>query len=234
MKCPYCGFDNSFYGTDDLIVCAACGTAYDTCEYTLPSNMDKYKTGNSFVEPDIHDITFLFPKIKKIIESGEISFYAKKEYCYGDNEFNLLKKFLPDNYELEIVKRLRQRSDVFIEIFRDRRKPTKEKEMYHIYKKDMYKTDSEVEYLLQKSGKEVFLNILFPELMKDINVTIEELTKKYSIFESFSINSQRTRLSKAKKIFKMNKQKEAMHIIMLSKRISENNKYIARQYYKQL
>ena len=87
----------------------------------------------------------------------------------------LLRNLLPDNYELEIVKRLRQLDDVFIEIIRDRRKPKYEKEMYHIYQKEMYNIDPEVEYLLQKSGKDVFLNILYPELIRDKDITIPQI-----------------------------------------------------------
>ena len=67
--------------------------------------------------------------------------------------------------------------------------------------------DVDLEYLLQKSGKEIFLKILLTELIKDKNITVEELSSKYPRYASFSINSQRTRLSKAKKIFELNKQK---------------------------
>ena len=65
--------------------------------------------------------------------------------------------------------------------------------------------DVDLEYLLQKSGKEIFLKILLTEL-----------------------------ISKAKKIFELNKQKEALQIILLSKRISEEDKKTALQYYNQL
>ena len=74
--------------------------------------------------------------------------------------------------------------------------------------------DVDLEYLLQKSGKEIFLKILLTELIKDKNITVEELSSKYPRYASFSINSQRTRLSKAKKIFELNKQKEALQIIL--------------------
>ena len=76
--------------------------------------------------------------------------------------------------------------------------------------------DVDLEYLLQKSGKEIFLKILLTELIKDKNITVEELSSKYPRYASFSINSQRTRLSKAKKIFELNKQKEALQIILLT------------------
>lgn len=77
--------------------------------------------------------------------------------------------------------------------------------------------DVDLEYLLQKSGKEIFLKILLTELIKDKNITVEELSSKYPRYASFSINSQRTRLSKAKKIFELNKQKEALQIILLGR-----------------
>lgn len=48
--------------------------------------------------------------------------------------------------------------------------------------------DVDLEYLLQKSGKEIFLKILFPELIKDKNITIKELSSKYPRYASFSIN----------------------------------------------
>ena len=94
--------------------------------------------------------------------------------------------------------------------------------------------DVDLEYLLQKSGKEIFLKILLTELIKDKNITVEELSSKYPRYASFSINSQRTRLSKAKKIFELNKQMEALQIILLSKKISEEDKKTALKYYNKL
>ena len=70
--------------------------------------------------------------------------------------------------------------------------------------------------------------------LQSSQLVIEELSSKYPRYASFSINSQRTRLSKAKKIFELNKQKEALQIILLSKRISEEDKKTALQYYNQL
>ena len=135
MKCPYCGFDNSFYGTDCNIVCANCGTIYDPSDFRKLSKEEIDDINNSVDRINRGDITLLFPKIKKAIDKGESSFYVKKEHFYNENEFNLLKDILPEYYALEIINRLRQKDDLFIEIVRDRRKPTKEKEMYHIFKK---------------------------------------------------------------------------------------------------
>ena len=92
----------------------------------------------------------------------------------------------------------------------------------------------DIEKLLRSIGKEVFLKILYPEIEKDINITVEDLSKKYPIYASYTINSQRTRLSHAKKIFELNKQKEALQIIMLSKKMFAEDKKLASLYYKQL
>lgn len=45
--------------------------------------------------------------------------------------------------------------------------------------------DVDLEYLLQKSGKEIFLKILLTELIKDKNITVEELSSKYPRYASF-------------------------------------------------
>mgnify|MGYP003374567142 FL=1 len=134
MKCPYCGFDNSFYGTDSNIVCANCGTIYDASDIRQLSKEEIDDVNSSIDRINKCDITLLFPKIKNAIDKGETSFFVKKEHFYGDCEFKQLKDILPEYYSLEIINRLRQKDDLFIEIVRDRRKPTKEKEMYHIFK----------------------------------------------------------------------------------------------------
>lgn len=98
----------------------------------------------------------------------------------------------------------------------------------------MNNSDSIIDYLLPKIGKEVFLKILYPEILRDSNVTIEELANKYTRYASFSITSQRSRLSNSKKIFELNKQKEALLNIMPSKKVSKENKELARKYYKEI
>lgn len=135
MKCPYCGFDNSFYGTESKIVCANCGTTYDVTEFRQLSQKEIGLISDAINKVDRCDITLLFPKIMRAIDKGITSFFVKKEYVYGDEEFKRLKDILPDDYGLEIIKRVKQKDDVFIEIVRDRRKPIKEKEMYHIFSK---------------------------------------------------------------------------------------------------
>lgn len=91
-----------------------------------------------------------------------------------------------------------------------------------------------IECLLRKIGKEIFLRILYPEIKKNRNITVEELASKYPKYASFSINSQRTRLNNANKIFALNKLKEAFQIIMDSERISQESRNLAFRYYNQL
>lgn len=134
MKCPYCGFDNSFYRTENTIVCANCETNYDASDLRQLSKEEIDAINSSIERINRCDITLLFPKIKNAIDKGKTSFYVKKEHFYSDSEFKLLEDILPEYYSLEIINRLRQKDDLFIEIVRDRRKPTKEKEMYHIFK----------------------------------------------------------------------------------------------------
>lgn len=135
MKCPYCGFDNSFYGTESKIVCANCSTIYDASDFRQLTNREIENINKAINRVSRCDITLLFPKIKRAIDDDTTSFYVKKEHFYSENEFKLLKDILPEYYALEIINRLRQKDDVFIEIVRDRRKQKKEKEMYHIFKK---------------------------------------------------------------------------------------------------
>lgn len=93
---------------------------------------------------------------------------------------------------------------------------------------------SEVEILLRSIGKSVFLNILFPELRTNFEISADELARKHPMYADFSSNSKRTRLSKARTIFKLNRLKEALQIIESSGRVSEEDKRLARQYLNQL
>lgn len=97
----------------------------------------------------------------------------------------------------------------------------------------MENMDTEVNYLLQKAGKEVFVRILYPELKENRYVTIEDIARKYLMFASFTLNSQKT-LSKANKIFALGKLKEAFQIILLSRKVKKEILKEAREILKQL
>ena len=97
----------------------------------------------------------------------------------------------------------------------------------------MENMDTEVNYLLQKAGKEVFVRILYPELKENRYVTIEDIARKYPMFASFTLSSQKT-LSKANKIFALGKLKEAFQIILLSRKVKKEILKEAREILKQL
>lgn len=94
--------------------------------------------------------------------------------------------------------------------------------------------DVDLEYLLQKSGKEIFLKILLTELIKDKNITVEELSSKYPRYASFCLFNSKIFFALLKRVLCELIEKEALQIILLSKRISEEDKKTALQYYNQL
>lgn len=98
----------------------------------------------------------------------------------------------------------------------------------------MENLDTEVNYLLQKAGKEVFVRILYPELKENRYVSVEDIARKYPKFASFTSDSQKTRLSKANKIFALGKLKEAFQIILLSRKVKKEILQEAREILKQL
>lgn len=77
--------------------------------------------------------------------------------------------------------------------------------------------DSEwVENTLRAIGKRVFVEYLYPELKKDMDITESELSEKYEEYASFSDNVRKSRLSSAKSIFRKGVEKEALRIISSS------------------
>lgn len=73
-----------------------------------------------------------------------------------------------------------------------------------------------IEELLRAIGKSTFVNCLYPELKRDINVTIEEISQKHPSYKRYTYKSQKSRLSKARTIFKEGKEKEALELIAYS------------------
>lgn len=106
-----------------------------------------------------------------------------------------------------------------------------------ITEKESIDYESELDINLEKSlraiGKEVFAVILYQELSKNIDVKYNEISEKHEKYNSFTIHSQRSRLSKAKAIFRAGEETEALLNIYNSNKIktevkSEIFKYINR------
>lgn len=85
-----------------------------------------------------------------------------------------------------------------------------------------------VEERLRAVGKMSFICILYPELKKNIDITIEELSMKYPIFKEYELNSQRTKLSSARAIFRENKIEVALKHIIESKNVTNEIRQRAR------
>lgn len=67
-----------------------------------------------------------------------------------------------------------------------------------------------IEEILRKIGKKSFVCHLYPELKNNMEVTIEDIALRHPEFKKYTLDSQRTRLSKARAIFREGKEKEAL------------------------
>lgn len=73
-----------------------------------------------------------------------------------------------------------------------------------------------VEITLRSIGKRVFVECIYPELKKNMNITESELSEKYEEYANFSDNARKSRLSSAKSIFRRGLAEEALRIISSS------------------
>jgi len=91
--------------------------------------------------------------------------------------------------------------------------------------------EENVDKWLKAIGKDIFLTVLFPELKKNMEISYQELANKYERYSHFTINSQRSRLSKAKTIFKNGVENEALLNIIDSLKVDEKTRIIASELY---
>ncbi len=77
-----------------------------------------------------------------------------------------------------------------------------------------------IEKALRAIGKEIYATILFPEILNNFNVKHFEISKKYKIYSTFTENSQKSRLSKAKSIFKAGEEIEALINVYESNKVN--------------
>lgn len=89
-----------------------------------------------------------------------------------------------------------------------------------IPEKENISNESEwVEIALRSIGKRVFVEYLYPELKRNMEITESELSEKYEEYAGFSDNARRSRLSSAKSIFRRGLEKEALRVICLSSNV---------------
>lgn len=81
-----------------------------------------------------------------------------------------------------------------------------------------------LEAKLRAVGKRSFVFHLLPELQKDISVTVEDVAARHTEFREYGLDSQKSKLSSARTIFKEGKVKEALKNIMESKNVDEDTR----------
>jgi hypothetical protein len=84
-----------------------------------------------------------------------------------------------------------------------------------------------LDVLLRKIGMSVFVQILYPELMRDKNVSIETICERHVKFAEFTLNSQRSRLSSAKTIFRDGLERQALKLIAKSDQVDNQVRTVA-------
>lgn len=80
----------------------------------------------------------------------------------------------------------------------------------------------ELKKLLIAIGMKAYVEILFPAMIKDRDISITELCQKYPDFNRYTFYAQNTRRSKARKIFDNDWQFVALRSISLSSRTAPN------------
>ena len=92
------------------------------------------------------------------------------------------------------------------------------------------KSKIDLDKWLKSIGKATFVEILFPALRDNINVTYKEIAEKYPKYENYK--SQQARLSTARSIFHNGLELKALQIIAGSSRLDANVVEKAKLYLK--
>jgi hypothetical protein len=103
-------------------------------------------------------------------------------------------------------------------------------DLVQIKKVEPKKSKIDLDKWLKRIGKAAFVEILYPSLMDDINVSYKEISEKYPKYENYK--SQQARLSTARSIFHNGLEMKALQIIAGSSRLSPNVVEKARLYLK--
>lgn len=101
----------------------------------------------------------------------------------------------------------------------------------NILEKEITDTEGEwIEITLKSVGKRVFVEYLYPELTRSMDLTESELSEKYEEYAGFSDNARRSRLSSAKSIFRRGLEREALKIICSSCNVPSSVRSKAQDY----
>lgn len=105
------------------------------------------------------------------------------------------------------------------------KKNAKGKKTKTITPKDDSNKDIKLENTLQSIGKEVFAEILYPEIAKNADIHHTEIAAKYEKYKAFTEKAQQNRLSSARTIFRNGQEIEALINILESKKINDAIKH---------
>ncbi|MDE6017407.1 MAG: hypothetical protein K2G85_01180 [Muribaculaceae bacterium] len=82
--------------------------------------------------------------------------------------------------------------------------------------------NDELKRLLMAIGMKAYVEILFPAMITDRDISVTELCQKYPDFNRYTLKAQNTRRSKARKIFDNGWQFVALKTISLSSRTASD------------
>lgn len=90
-----------------------------------------------------------------------------------------------------------------------------------------------LERYLQSVGKSVFVEIMYPELRKNMDIDYEYLARKYKQYSEYTDNAQRSRLSTSKTIFRNGWQYDALEIVRGSSNVETRIRTLADKYFNE-
>ena len=103
-------------------------------------------------------------------------------------------------------------------------------DLVQIEKVSPQKSKIDLEKWLKRIGKATFVEILYPSLKDNINVSYKAISENYPKYENYK--SQQARLSTARSIFHKGLELKALQIIASSSRLDANIVEKARLYLK--
>lgn len=91
-----------------------------------------------------------------------------------------------------------------------------------------------IKKLLNDVGADTFVSILYPALKENLNLDYEDIGKMYPRYKTYSENSQKSRLNKAKSILKNGLLRDVLEQISISTKLDYKIKTSASEYLKSL
>lgn len=90
--------------------------------------------------------------------------------------------------------------------------------------------DTRINLTLRSIGKKAFVQALYPELVRDIDVSVEEIGERHSFYKRYIATAQRNRLSSARTLFREGWIEKALEIIVCSGNVDSETRKLAQKY----